>query len=151
MTGKQCQPDDSEDNQSRIKLIAEKRRLLEEKSAQVRRPISLPRANLSGPRDVSLFAAASRGTAASLAFGSLRLAEKDGGRLEASLRRELSVCVIFRVAVERTPGSADGQQDENARGNPRLVLRTRPNLIRAAADDILFINRNAQVTFFFLY
>ncbi|XP_024892425.1 uncharacterized protein LOC112467819 [Temnothorax curvispinosus] len=35
MTGKQCQPDDSEDNQSRIKLIADKRRLLEDKSAQV--------------------------------------------------------------------------------------------------------------------
>ncbi|XP_077270474.1 uncharacterized protein LOC143901787 [Temnothorax americanus] len=35
MTGKQCQPDDSEDNQSRIKLIADKRRLLEDESAQV--------------------------------------------------------------------------------------------------------------------
>ncbi|XP_011694889.1 PREDICTED: uncharacterized protein LOC105454167 [Wasmannia auropunctata] len=34
MTGKQSQPDDSEDSQSRIKLIADKRRLLEEKSAQ---------------------------------------------------------------------------------------------------------------------
>lgn len=41
MTGKQCQPDDSEDNQSRIKLIADKRRLLEEKSAQVRHSDSL--------------------------------------------------------------------------------------------------------------
>lgn len=36
MTGKQSQSDDNEDNQSRIKLIADKRRLLEEKSAQVR-------------------------------------------------------------------------------------------------------------------
>jgi len=35
MTGKQNQLDDSEDNQSRIKLIADKRRLLDEKSAQV--------------------------------------------------------------------------------------------------------------------
>ncbi|XP_012528657.1 uncharacterized protein LOC105832349 [Monomorium pharaonis] len=36
MTGKQSQPDDSEDNhQSRIKLIADKRRLLDERSAQV--------------------------------------------------------------------------------------------------------------------
>ncbi|KAL0102269.1 hypothetical protein PUN28_018659 [Cardiocondyla obscurior] len=35
MTGKQCLPDDNEDNQSRIKLIADKRKLLEEKSTQV--------------------------------------------------------------------------------------------------------------------
>ncbi|KYM97894.1 PREDICTED: uncharacterized protein LOC108777925 [Cyphomyrmex costatus] len=35
MTGKQNQLDDSEDNQSRIKLIADKRRLLEERSAQI--------------------------------------------------------------------------------------------------------------------
>ncbi|XP_011648064.1 uncharacterized protein LOC105434138 [Pogonomyrmex barbatus] len=35
MTGKQNQLDDNEDNQSRRKLIADKRRLLEEKSAQI--------------------------------------------------------------------------------------------------------------------
>ncbi|KYM92546.1 hypothetical protein ALC53_01002 [Atta colombica] len=35
MTGKQNQLDNSKDNQSRIKLIADKRRLLDEKSAQV--------------------------------------------------------------------------------------------------------------------
>ncbi|KYN41052.1 hypothetical protein ALC56_04200 [Trachymyrmex septentrionalis] len=35
MTGKQNQLDDSENNQSRIKLIADKRRLLDEKSAQI--------------------------------------------------------------------------------------------------------------------
>lgn len=35
MTGKQNQTDDSEDNQSRIKLIADKRRYLEEKSTQI--------------------------------------------------------------------------------------------------------------------
>ena len=35
MIGKQSQPDNSEDNQSRMKLITNKRKFLEEKSAQV--------------------------------------------------------------------------------------------------------------------